>query len=435
MIENGENCENEIEYVENNENNEYTENSENNENDIHGENDTNVIRDAVDDSLSKIDNKQMDNEATNKKSDVDINIEQNNVDDSIAINEETNVENDCVDTNKENDCVDTNKENDLEEENMKSSSNKKIVKRRGRKAKKGRKRTIKKEIESNDETKVTKKRGRRPGQKKIIKEDNLNEDVVASEDETMKTKQNGESEDKNIEQASQDDVTKRRGRKKNTEVIRRGRKKSVTQQNESESSKENEKYVEKRGRKRRVTNLGTLLEKRTRKNKTKTKPENKKIISKKDKINYFLSKDQFQILYPENRKFKNKKHAIESLLPYHIFDNDAFDDAQFRAAVGDGNIKIEEKSNVLQQKFEDVIKRYKESKSKYFESTLTCDNIVLDILKIEELKYFVYRAQKKIESESVYGNKQVKIKLKYEKRDESKIRLAIDNDYIKYAKG
>lgn len=170
--------------------------------------------------------------------------------------------------------------------------------------------------------------------------------------------------------------------------------------------------VEKRGRKKKPVSVETQKKAR----KPKQEQEQKKAVSKRDKIGYFLSKDHFQILYPETRPYKNKKHAIECLLPYHIFDND--------------EVAIDvtaDNEQQLQKICDDVMQKYKQCKEKYNESKQKCDNIVLDILKTEELKYFVYRAQKKLEN-AEQGTK-TKIKLRY--TDIDKVVLAIDKDYVK----
>lgn len=160
--------------------------------------------------------------------------------------------------------------------------------------------------------------------------------------------------------------------------------------------KENDNYLsqqpiivpKKRGRKKKeisVENIDKLVEsvpkngrvsvevvKRGRK-KLNLKEEPKRHVSKKERILHFLTKDQFQILYPDLRPFKNKKHAIECLLPYHLLQGYKDDityvskDNQWDLGVLD---RIVDKMGIGD------------------------DNIVLDVLRCEEIKYLEYKTSK-----------------------------------------
>lgn len=137
--------------------------------------------------------------------------------------------------------------------------------------------------------------------------------------------------------------------------------------------------------------------------------EPKKVITRKERILHFLNKDQFQILYPEIRPFKNKKHAIECLLPYHLFGN-----------YEDENV-LEHESGIDTDNLLDRIRNA-------FVNASSRDSIVVDILKLEEAKYKLAR----MKTEKDLRRKSAgKVRFKIFNKGSIKIRLKIDGEMLK----
>ncbi|KAM0685855.1 hypothetical protein COBT_002930 [Conglomerata obtusa] len=207
------------------------------------------------------------------------------------------------------------------------------------------------------------------------------------------------------------------------------------------ASNEPIKIPKKRGRKKKIVDENSIPAKRGRKKKSemtavtssviKTIKEEpvKKIVNKKDKVTHFLNKDQFQILYPEDRPFKNKKHAIECLIPYHTLGDFLYEDLQYFAADD-----FEELEDVNSYRFKELCKKYNENMIKFDNNYHTENNLVIDILKTEEIKFKCYKAKRKIDDDKLFGNRRnnVKIKLIYNEieKDDYKIYFKIDRDYF-----
>jgi len=73
---------------------------------------------------------------------------------------------------------------------------------------------------------------------------------------------------------------------------------------------------------------------------------------RKDKILAFIEKDIFVLNNYETVPFKNKSHAIECLIPYHIFHLTA-DDIKFRGS--DVEIDIKKEIDVMKAKITNMI--------------------------------------------------------------------------------
>ncbi len=73
---------------------------------------------------------------------------------------------------------------------------------------------------------------------------------------------------------------------------------------------------------------------------------------RKKKVLNFVEKDIFIVNNYESAPFKNKNHAIECLIPYHIFQV-MTDDLKFKGS--DIDISIEKELNTLVKHVEDVI--------------------------------------------------------------------------------
>lgn len=163
---------------------------------------------------------------------------------------------------------------------------------------------------------------------------------------------------------------------------------SSRENDEPAVDKENQALVngeatpKRRGRKRKMVPADSLVHglgpeslvsvevvKRGRK-KAVAKEETRKVAGRKERILHFLSKDQFQILYPDLRSFKSRKHAVECLLPYHLLQDHE------EEALEDREVSL------------DVLDRIERV---LYDET---DNIVLDILRCEEMKYLLYRTKK-----------------------------------------
>ncbi|ELA40936.1 uncharacterized protein VICG_02025 [Vittaforma corneae ATCC 50505] len=76
---------------------------------------------------------------------------------------------------------------------------------------------------------------------------------------------------------------------------------------------------------------------------------------KKDRILAFIEKDIFVLNNYETVPFKNKNHAIECLIPYHIFHLTA-DDIKFRGS--DVEIDIRTEIDVMKTKISNMIKEH-----------------------------------------------------------------------------
>ncbi|KAL4720438.1 hypothetical protein ACJJTC_010673 [Scirpophaga incertulas] len=76
---------------------------------------------------------------------------------------------------------------------------------------------------------------------------------------------------------------------------------------------------------------------------------------RKDKILAFIDKDLFTLNNYETAPFKNKNHAIECLIPYHIFHLTA-DDIKFRGS--DVEIDMKQEINLMRAKIGTMIKEH-----------------------------------------------------------------------------
>ena len=76
---------------------------------------------------------------------------------------------------------------------------------------------------------------------------------------------------------------------------------------------------------------------------------------RKSKILSFIEKDIFVLNNYETAAFKNKNHAIECLIPYHIFQLTA-DDIKFRGS--DVQINFKKEINVLKSKIVGMIQEH-----------------------------------------------------------------------------
>lgn len=76
---------------------------------------------------------------------------------------------------------------------------------------------------------------------------------------------------------------------------------------------------------------------------------------RKDKILAFIEKDLFTLNNYETAPFKNKNHAIECLIPYHIFHLTA-DDIKFRGS--DIEVDIKEEIRLMQAKIGSMIEEH-----------------------------------------------------------------------------
>lgn len=137
--------------------------------------------------------------------------------------------------------------------------------------------------------------------------------------------------------------------------------------------------------------------------------EPRKIVSRKERILHFLNKDQFQVLYPEIRPFKNKKHAIECLLPYHLFSEYEEEDV------------LEYESNIDTNSLLDRIKNA-------FVKSSNKDSIVVDILKLEEAKYYLSKMESQKESMKMSIGK---IRMKIYNKGSIRIRMNVDEEMLK----
>lgn len=153
---------------------------------------------------------------------------------------------------------------------------------------------------------------------------------LRTEDDTFSSSKKNEKEKKSIESENDDDLSLKNvaDEKKNsyksqndddsssssTRNVTNKKKKSY---NDDDSSNEKNKNVTKKKRKKSENEDDSSSSKKKYKKKKEVEP--RKIISKKEKILHFISKDQFQICYPDQKPFKSRKHAVECLVPYHLF--------------------------------------------------------------------------------------------------------------------
>ncbi|KAM0675968.1 hypothetical protein GVAV_000747 [Gurleya vavrai] len=311
-----------------------------------------------------------------------------------------------------------------------------------------------KKDENEDENKDEKEDEKNDENKLENKDEKEDKNKLEKKDEEYHEKKDKEYHDSNIGNI----ILNLKNESQEIPVIvkkKRGRKKKIVVEEEIKKSKINEvsdnlkiltkenietlnatfevKEKKKRGRKKKIiVEEEIVVEKRGRKKKSETisKKEEpvKKLVNKKEKIMHFLNKDQFQILYPEEKAFKNRRHAIECLMPFHIFGNNLYEDLQFFAAE---DFEIIEDFDDF--KIKEIKKRFDDDFLKYDENLFLEDNLVLDILKTEEYKYLQYRAIRKVEEDKILGNRKDKVKiiiryLKLEK-NEYKTIFKIDRDY------
>ncbi|KCZ80705.1 hypothetical protein H312_01867 [Anncaliia algerae PRA339] len=103
------------------------------------------------------------------------------------------------------------------------------------------------------------------------------------------------------------------------------------------------------------------------------------IINRRNRLLNHIKKEQLQISMPDTRPFLNERHAIECLLPYHIFYRNTPEDFLFNETkVADKEIDV----NPLIQEVENLIKE----SEKRIENGYT---IILDLMDLEAHK-FIY---------------------------------------------
>ncbi len=76
---------------------------------------------------------------------------------------------------------------------------------------------------------------------------------------------------------------------------------------------------------------------------------------RKNKVLAFIEKDLFLLNNYETAPFKNKNHAIECLIPYHIFSLTA-DDIKFRGS--DAEIDMKREMEAMQTKLKKMIQEH-----------------------------------------------------------------------------
>lgn len=101
---------------------------------------------------------------------------------------------------------------------------------------------------------------------------------------------------------------------------------------------------------------------------------------RKEKILAFIEKDIFVLNNYETAPFKNKNHAIECLIPYHIF-NLTVDDIKFRGS--DVQIDIGKELSIMKEKIKSMME----------DSPLECDGFTPQLLLYHEQRYLNSIAQ------------------------------------------
>lgn len=115
---------------------------------------------------------------------------------------------------------------------------------------------------------------------------------------------------------------------------------------------------------------------------------------RKEKILSFIEKDIFVLNNYETVPFKNKNHAIECLIPYHIFNLTA-DDIKFRGS--DVEIDMEKELSIMKEKIRNMIE----------DNPLECDGFTPQLLLYHEQRYLNSIAQQtKTESQPSKKKKQ-----------------------------
>lgn len=104
-------------------------------------------------------------------------------------------------------------------------------------------------------------------------------------------------------------------------------------------------------------------------------PDSNEIINnRKNKVLSFVEKDLFIINNYESAPFKNKNHAIECLIPYHVFQVMA-DDIKFKGS--DIDIELNREVDMLTARLEEMIE----------ETAFNTDGFTPQLLLYHEQRY------------------------------------------------
>ncbi|RVD92664.1 hypothetical protein TUBRATIS_008290 [Tubulinosema ratisbonensis] len=127
------------------------------------------------------------------------------------------------------------------------------------------------------------------------------------------------------------------------------------------------------------------------------------IINRRNKILNHIKKEQTQINMPDTRPFQNEKHAVECLMPYHIFLKYTPEDFMFL------DTKIEDKvieTDSLVEQVESLIKMAEKKEENGY-------TVILDLMDLEAHK-FIHNKYTTTYSETFdkINNKNLQIKKK-----------------------
>lgn len=104
-------------------------------------------------------------------------------------------------------------------------------------------------------------------------------------------------------------------------------------------------------------------------------PDSNEIINnRKNKVLSFVEKDLFIVNNYESAPFKNKNHAVECLIPYHVFQVMA-DDIKFKGS--DIDIELAREIDMLTTRLEDLVE----------ETTFNNDGFTPQLLLYHEQRY------------------------------------------------
>lgn len=116
--------------------------------------------------------------------------------------------------------------------------------------------------------------------------------------------------------------------------------------------------------------------------------------NRKDKIHAFIEKDIFTLNNYETAPFKNKNHAIECLIPYHIFHLTA-DDIKFRGS--DIEVNLERQFAIANEKIKNLL----------YEHTFDNEGFTPQLLLYHEQRFMNSIAQQAKEEKHAANEKSV----------------------------
>ncbi|EPR79791.1 hypothetical protein SLOPH_1203 [Spraguea lophii 42_110] len=137
------------------------------------------------------------------------------------------------------------------------------------------------------------------------------------------------------------------------------------------------------------------------------------LITRRDKILAFITKEQKQITNPDYRPFNNVKSAMENIYPYHIFHAKSHEDIAFL------NSKDKDVRKYAEDTITNVYKFLEEEDNKEFNDYNTAVDIIMkeeEVYILKKLKEYIRNIPKRKPVKKYFNQKRnnyiAKIKLK-----------------------